>query len=50
MTESLAYQQAMVLVERAYRAQVRREVTEAMELYNRSIELHPTAEAHTFLG
>lgn len=50
MTESLAYQQAMVLVERAYRAQVRGEVTEAMDLYNRSIALHPTAEAHTFLG
>ena len=50
MEKSLTYQQAMVLVERAYRAQMRGEISDAMELYKRSIELHPTAEAHTYLG
>lgn len=35
---------------RAYRAQMRGELDEAMRLYRASIELHPTAEAHTFLG
>ena len=50
MSESIIYQQAMVLVEQAYRAQMRGEISDAMELYKRSIEMHPTAEAHTYLG
>ena len=50
MSESITYQQAMVLVERAYRAQMRGEVTNAIELYERSLEVFPTAEAHTYLG
>lgn len=44
------YQQAMVLIERAYRAQMRGELGEAIDLYKKSIDMHPTAEAHTFLG
>lgn len=50
MNESLTYQQAMILVERAYRIQMRGEMSEAIALYNESIVLHPTAEAHTYLG
>ena len=50
MSESITYQQAMVLLERAYRAQMRGEVTNAIELYERSLEILPTAEAYTYLG
>ena len=50
MDKSIIYQQAMVLVERAYRTQMRGEIGDAIELYNESIALHPTAEAHTYLG
>src|SRR5213078_4825546 len=35
---------------RAYGAQQVGDYAEAIELYRRSIALHPTAEAHTFLG
>ncbi len=35
---------------RAYRAQTRGDIDEAMRLYHASIDLHPTAEAYTFLG
>ena len=34
----------------AYEAQMRRELDDAAELYKKSLELYPTAEAHTFLG
>src|SRR5262245_41149654 len=34
----------------AYRLQIKGELTEAVELYKKSIESFPTAEAHTFLG
>ena len=50
MSQSITYQQAMVLVERAYRAQMRGEMTNAIELYERSLDVYPTAEAHTYLG
>ncbi|RMG52885.1 MAG: tetratricopeptide repeat protein [Acidobacteria bacterium] len=36
--------------ERAYKKQMNGELEEAVTLYQRSIELYPTAEAHTFLG
>jgi|SRR5262245_16590538 len=36
--------------QRAYEAQMAGRLEEAISLYRRSIELHPTAEAHTFLG
>ena len=35
---------------RAYEAQAEKRYDEAAELYRRSIETYPTAEAHTFLG
>lgn len=35
---------------RAYEAQRVKNYAEAVELYRRSIETYPTAEAHTFLG
>ena len=41
---------AAELFRRAYEAQVEKNYAEAVELYRRSIETYPTAEAHTFLG
>jgi tetratricopeptide (TPR) repeat protein len=34
----------------AYHAQLRRDYSRAIEKYQQSIEVYPTAEAHTFLG
>jgi len=36
--------------QRAYEAQMSGRLDEAVEHYRRSIDIHPTAEAHTFLG
>jgi Tfp pilus assembly protein PilF len=41
---------AMELFQKAYRLQMQGDLELAVDLYKRSIELHPTAEAHTFLG
>jgi tetratricopeptide (TPR) repeat protein len=41
---------AVELFRQAYEAQVGKNYPEAVELYRRSIETYPTAEAHTFLG
>jgi Tfp pilus assembly protein PilF len=41
---------AWELLQEAYQAQVEGEYDQAIELYKRSIEIQPTAEAHTFLG
>src|ERR687893_2417842 len=41
---------AVELFKRAYEAQLEKKYEEAVELYRRSIETYPTAEAHTFLG
>lgn len=43
-------QRARQLFRRAYRAQMKGEIDEALGLYRASIELFPTAEAYTFLG
>jgi Tfp pilus assembly protein PilF len=43
-------EQARDLFQRAYRAQMAGELGSAVVLYKQSIEIHPTAEAHTFLG
>jgi tetratricopeptide (TPR) repeat protein len=43
-------EEAMELFKRAYQAQCANDYQEAIELYRRSIETYPTAEAHTFLG
>ncbi|HEX9919365.1 MAG TPA: tetratricopeptide repeat protein [Pyrinomonadaceae bacterium] len=42
--------EAVELFRRAYEAQQASDYAEAIELYRRSIEIYPTAEAHTFLG
>jgi Tfp pilus assembly protein PilF len=38
------------LFRKAYEAQMKGDLDRAVVLYRKSIELHPTAEAHTFLG
>ena len=38
------------LFQEAYQCQMDGELEAAIELYQRSIEAYPTAEAHTFLG
>src|SRR5688500_14687134 len=43
-------EKAVDLFRQAYGAQMRGELDRAVELYQQSIALHPTAEAHTFLG
>src|SRR5947209_7434542 len=45
-----ARQHAAEFFRRAYAAQLEQKYVEAVELYRRSIETYPTAEAHTFLG
>lgn len=50
MTTSLERKQAMALWEQGYKLQLGRQVEGAIDLYRRSLELCPTAEAHTFLG
>ena len=48
--DQITHQKAMVLFDRAYRFQMQGELGNAIMLYQRSIETHPTAEAYTFLG
>lgn len=48
--DDIILQQAMIYFERAYRAQMKGELSTAIELYRKSLDVHPTAEAHTFLG
>jgi Tfp pilus assembly protein PilF len=43
-------EQARELFQQAYQAQMSGELDRAVELYKSSIEICPTAEAHTFLG
>ncbi len=43
-------EKAATLFQEALDAQMRGDLENAVDLYKRSIELHPTAEAHTFLG
>jgi tetratricopeptide (TPR) repeat protein len=50
MSENIAKEQALVLVERAQRHQMAGEFADAINLYKRSLETFPTAEAWTFLG
>jgi tetratricopeptide (TPR) repeat protein len=42
--------EARQLFQEAYQAQLAEDYEEAIELYQRSIAIFPTAEAHTFLG
>jgi Tfp pilus assembly protein PilF len=41
---------AMRFFQEAYRLQMKKEFEEAIDLYKKSIEAYPTAEAYTFLG
>jgi len=41
---------AWEILQDAYQAQMEGDYDRAVELYQTSLELHPTAEAHTFLG
>jgi Tfp pilus assembly protein PilF len=45
-----AHAEAIRLWEEGAELQMKRELTGAMRLYRRSLEVCPTAEAHTFLG
>ena len=42
--------EALRLFREAYEAQMRRDLDGAVAFYKRSIDIYPTAEAHTFLG
>src|SRR5580698_4667159 len=44
------HEQAWALLQKAYRAQMEGDFERAVALYKNSLELFPTAEAHTFLG
>lgn len=50
MEESENLRRATELWRAAYRYQMEGELDRAIEHYQRSIEVYPTAEAHTFLG
>ncbi len=50
MEERPTLRRATKLWREAYRCQIGGKVDRAIELYRHSIELYPTAEAHTFLG
>jgi len=50
MTEADRRERAMALFQEAYAHQMRKELDEAIRLYQESLALYPTAEAHTFLG
>jgi Tfp pilus assembly protein PilF len=43
-------ERAWELLQRAYKAQMEGDYDHAVELYKTSLAIHPTAEAHTFLG
>ncbi|HET8575871.1 MAG TPA: tetratricopeptide repeat protein [Methylomirabilota bacterium] len=43
-------EEAQLSFQRGYEAQMSGRLEEAVEHYRRSIAIHPTAEAHTFLG
>ena len=45
-----ALTRAWEVLQDAYQAQMEGDYDRAVELYQSSLELHPTAEAHTFLG
>ena len=49
-TSPAARYEARQLFQEAYEAQLAKNYETAIELYRRSIERYPTAEAHTFLG
>ena len=50
MADKELRERAMDYFIQAYQHQMKGELEEAIELYRKSIEIFPTAEAHTFLG
>ena len=50
MDDEARIELASRLFQQAYQHQMKRELDEAVELYKKSIEAYPTAEAYTFLG
>jgi len=48
MTDDLAVREAARYFQAAYQRQMEGNLDEAIRLYERSIALHPTAEAHSF--
>ncbi len=50
MEDDIAREKALVLLDQAFRHQMRGEFGRAIQLYKRSIDTFPTAKAHTFLG
>jgi tetratricopeptide (TPR) repeat protein len=50
MEERQTHEEATKLWQEAYRYQMEGKLDRAIELYQRSIEVYPTAEGHTFLG
>jgi len=50
MDEKSRREAAESLFRQAYEHQMKGELEEAIQLYKRSLEAYPTAEAHTFLG
>src|SRR5207245_9371665 len=50
MTREERFQKAVELLQEAYRLQMEGELDAAIERYQQSIALHPTAEAHNVLG
>ena len=50
MSDDARQERALRICQEAYQHQMNKELEEAVELYKRSIEIFPTAEAYTFLG
>jgi len=50
VTSQSRLEEAAGLFQEGYEAQMRGELDEAVDLYQRSLAVHATAEAHTFLG
>jgi Tfp pilus assembly protein PilF len=50
MSDDERRQHAIEVWQRAYAHQVKGELDDAIRLYQESLSVHPTAEAHTFLG
>lgn len=48
--QNIQREQALILFERAYKAQTKGEFGDAIDLYKRSLSKFPTPEAYTFLG
>lgn len=50
MDAEASLRRAMKFFQEAYRRQMDGDLEKAIELYSHSIDIYPTAEAHTFLG